>query len=172
MPPAFMRVMVALSVIGTAFVILWLMPAASPTFAQRGSTPVARVLQSAKLRPTPVIVTLQIAREAETLNSPDRKAAADLATVSLLLTQYRRHHDGNPTGSNEEITADLLGHNPQGVAYLPANGPFLDAQSRLIDRWGTPYFFHALARDRMEIRSAGPDHEFWSADDIVHHPGD
>ena len=119
-----------------------------------------------------MIVTLQIGRQAETLNSPDHNAADDLATVSLLLSQYRRHHDGNPIGSNAQIAADLLGHNPQGVAYLPAKGPFLDEQARLIDRWGTPYFFHALASDRMEVRSAGPDHELWSADDIVHHPGD
>ena len=167
-----MRVMVALSVIGTASIVLWLSASPSPLLVERGSTPVARVLRPAKLRAAPMIVTLQIAREAEALNSPDRNAADDLATVSLLLSQYRRHRDGNPVGSNEEIAAALLGHTPQGAAYLPAKGPFLDGQARLIDRWGTPYFFHALAHDRMDIRSAGPDREFWSADDIVHHPGD
>ena len=169
-----MRVMVALSVIGTAFILLSLMasPSPSPAVVERGSTRVARVLRPPKLQPAPMIVTLQIAREAETLNAPERNVADDLATVSLLLSQYRRHRDGNPVGSNEEIAAALLGHNPQGVAYLPAKGSFLDAQARLIDRWGTPYFFHALSHDRMDIRSAGPDHEFWSADDIVHHPGD
>lgn len=172
MQTSLMRMMVALSVIGTASIVLWLSPSLSPRFVERGSTQVVRVLRPVELRPTPTIVTLEIARQAATLNAPERNVADDLATVSLLLSQYRRHSDGNPVGSNEEIAATLLGHNPQGVAYLPAKGPFLDGQARLIDRWGTPYFFHALAHDRMDIRSAGPDHEFWSADDIVHHPGD
>jgi hypothetical protein len=36
----------------------------------------------------------------------------------------------------------------------------------LIDRWGTPYFFHALSGEHMEIHSAGPDRQFHSADDL------
>jgi len=51
------------------------------------------------------------------------------------------------------------------LACLPADGAFLDAAGHLIDRWGPPYFFHALSGSEMEILSAGPDREFHTADD-------
>ncbi|NQX00596.1 type II secretion system protein GspG [bacterium] len=117
------------------------------------------------------ITLLAIAREAELLNGRDRSAADDLATLDLLISCYRRHLGGNPVGSNEEITAALLGGNSKKLAYLPQKGAFLSSHGQLVDHWGTPYFFHALAHDHLDIRSAGPDREFWTKDDLVHHPG-
>ena len=118
------------------------------------------------------VITLSVAREAALLNSPGHTAADDLATLDLMLSCYRLHNDGNPVGANEQITATLRGHNPKHLAYLPQEGSFVDGNGRLIDRWGTPYFFHALAGDHMDIRSAGPDRVLWTKDDLVHHPGD
>lgn len=123
-------------------------------------------------RPPATITRLPIAGEAAALNDPSRSARDDLATLDLLLSEFRKHWNGNPVGENVEIAAALLGQNPKSLAYLPASGPFLDSSGRLIDRWGTPYFFHALSGDRMEIRSAGPDHEFHTDDDLIHQPGD
>jgi len=40
----------------------------------------------------------------------------------------------------------------------------------LIDRWGTPYFFHVLSNTGMEIRSAGQDGEFYTEDDAISSP--
>ena len=37
----------------------------------------------------------------------------------------------------------------------------------LVDRWGTPYFFHSVSAEKMEIVSAGPDKELWTDDDVV-----
>lgn len=111
-------------------------------------------------------VTLPIAATAAALNDPAGSAQQDLQTLHGLLGEYRRHLGGNPVGDNAEITAALSGANPKRLACLPANGPFLDASGHLIDRWGTPYFFHALSGEHMEIHSAGPDHEFHSADDL------
>ncbi len=39
----------------------------------------------------------------------------------------------------------------------------------LVDRWGTPYFFHQISGADTEIRSAGPDKIMYTADDIVKH---
>ncbi len=112
-------------------------------------------------------VPLPIAVEAATLNSPAHTAEDDLAILASLLGEYRRHFGGNPTGDNDEITAALRGANPKALACLPAEGgSYLDNAGRLIDRWGTPYFFHALSGREMEILSAGPDREFQTADDI------
>jgi hypothetical protein len=35
-----------------------------------------------------------------------------------------------------------------------------------VDRWGEPLYFHAISRDRLEIRSAGPDKIMWTPDDV------
>jgi hypothetical protein len=43
----------------------------------------------------------------------------------------------------------------------------MNSNGELMDRWGTPIFFHALSKDQMEIRSAGPDRVMWTADDVI-----
>lgn len=134
----------------------------------RAETPVPPVLP----RRPETITRLPVSAEGATLNAPDRSVRDDLATLDLLISEYRKHWNGNPVGENVEIAAALLGQNPKSLAYLPPSGPFLDSSGRLVDRWGTPYFFHALSGDRMEIRSAGPDHEFHTDDDLIHRPGD
>ena len=113
------------------------------------------------------ITRLPIADDVSTLNSADTTADDDLATIELLFTEFRKHQGGNPIGENDEITAALLGGNPKHLSYLPGKGPHLNASGQLIDRWGTPYFFHQLSGSQTEIRSAGPDKEMNTADDVV-----
>jgi len=132
---------------------------------QRRSTPVPSAI---KVQSEPAITSLPIASDATTsLGSPDSTAEDDLSTLELLLTTYARHHHGNPVGENVEISAALLGKNPTRVAYLKSGGSFINASGQLIDRWGTPYFFHQLSAKQTEIRSAGPDRDFHTADDLV-----
>jgi len=108
-----------------------------------------------------------VADEAARLNDPDLTAEDDLAVLTILLEEYRRHLGGNPAGDNDEITAALLGANPKRLACLPAtSGNCIDSSGRLIDRWGNPYFFHALSGSEMEILSAGPDGHLHTADDL------
>lgn len=116
--------------------------------------------------PSP-ITRLPIADEVTSLNSPDTTVDDDLATIELLLSEFRKHQGGNPIGENDEIAAALLGGNPKHLSYLPDKGPHLNAAGQLIDRWGTPYFFHQLSGSETEIHSAGPDKELNTADDIV-----
>jgi len=112
-------------------------------------------------------VILPVTSEAARLNTAGQTAMDDIATLQVLLGEYRRHLGGNPVGDNDEITAALLGRNPKRLACLPATGgPFLDTGGRLIDRWGTPYFFHALSGSEMQIISAGQDRTLYTADDI------
>ncbi len=111
-------------------------------------------------------VILPVAAEAARLNDPALTAEDDLAVLTTLLEEYRRHLGGNPVGDNNEITAALLGANPKRLACLPSETvATLDNAGRLIDRWGNPYFFHALSGTEMEIHSAGPDGELHTADD-------
>jgi hypothetical protein len=113
------------------------------------------------------VTVLPIATDIVPLNSKDSLPADDLATLEVLFAEYRKNTGGNPTGENEEITAALLGKNPKRLAYLPPQGDFLNPAGELIDRWGTPYFFHQISGSQTEIRSAGPDRQLNTADDIV-----
>jgi len=112
------------------------------------------------------VFTHPIATEISPLNSPDTTAEDDLGTLELVIAEYAKANGGNPTGENVEFAAALLGTNPKKIAYLPASGPFLDSSNQLIDRWGTPYFFHQISADHTEIMSAGPDRQFNTADDL------
>ena len=69
-------------------------------------------------------------------------------------------------GANEEFAAALLGKNAAHEVFLAAGHPCLNAASQLVDRWGTPLFFHARDASRIDIRSAGPDRVMWTADDL------
>jgi hypothetical protein len=72
---------------------------------------------------------------------------------------------GNPVGLNYEITAALTGQNQLRLALIPPDHPAINREGELTDRWGTPFRFHVLSRMQMEIRSAGPDRRFGTADD-------
>jgi hypothetical protein len=49
----------------------------------------------------------------------------------------------------------------------PPDGQHVDGNGELVDRRGSPYFFHQLSKDVMEIRSAGADLKMWTRDDLV-----
>ena len=124
-------------------------------------------------KPPAEITVLPIAGEASaTLASAEGSTEDDLSTIELLLATYGRNHSGRPTGENEEITAALLGKNAKRVAYLEKAGPYLDRSGRLVDRWGTPYFFHSLTASHTEIRSGGPDGEIFTEDDLLSASGE
>jgi len=96
-----------------------------------------------------------------------REGAADVDKVFLMVRNYRTVLGENPEGTNAEIMKAVMGNNPKHVNLGPPDGMKLNADGELIDRWGTPLFFHQLSKDQMEIRSAGPDKIMWNGDDIV-----
>jgi hypothetical protein len=132
-------------------------PTAQRAFAVRAATP---ALAAAGERST----------LADTLNQPGRTGRDDLAVVAELFANYREQFREMPVGTNAEITAALAGDNPRGHAVLPRDHAAINPAGELTDRWGTPYFFHQLAGDLMEIRSAGPDRRMHNGDDLVWPP--
>lgn len=98
---------------------------------------------------------------------PDDPARVAAEAVSLNLRHFGQRFGGNPVGSNAEIVAALTGGNSQDARYLTPGTYRLNAQGELLDHYGTPYFFHQNSATEMEIRSAGPDQQLWTADDIV-----
>lgn len=106
------------------------------------------------------------------LNQPNSTIGRDLDTLSQVLDAWRTSfpRDGNPVGENAEITAALAGENSLGLVLIPKTHPAINARGELCDRWGTPFRFHQLSGQHMEIRSAGPDRKFATADDAIWHP--
>jgi hypothetical protein len=91
---------------------------------------------------------------------------ADIEDVQLVLRDFRTGLGENPVGNNAEITKALLGNNLKQLKLEVPVGSQLNADGELCDRFGTPYFFHQLSGTKMEIRSAGPDRQMWTADDV------
>ncbi|MFL6541769.1 MAG: hypothetical protein ACJ8I9_01250 [Chthoniobacterales bacterium] len=98
---------------------------------------------------------------------PDAEAMIEIDKVNLMIRDYRTIAGENPVGTNAEIMAAVMGKNPRQAKLGPPEGIKLNDKGELIDRWGTPYFFHQLSRDHMEIRSAGADRIMWTEDDPV-----
>ncbi len=104
------------------------------------------------------------------LNAPEGDGRRDLAVLHQLLGQFTTTFTAAqlpPLGDNEDVTAALTGRNRRRLVFLPPDSPLIDARGRLLDRWGTPYFFHAMSAETIELRSAGPDRQLFTADDIT-----
>ncbi len=101
------------------------------------------------------------------LNAPGSTIGRDLDLLVQMLDAWRSNfpHDGNPVGGNAEIAAALAGANRLELVLIPRSHPAFNAAGELCDRWGTPFRFHPLSGERMEIRSAGPDRRFATEDD-------
>jgi hypothetical protein len=98
--------------------------------------------------------------------SPEQ-VATDLDQLALSLRDYRTVMIENPVGNNAEITSALMGENRKGARLAPPEAR-VDESGQMVDRWGTPYFFHQMSATVMEIHSAGPDKKMGTDDDIIH----
>ena len=99
----------------------------------------------------------------------DPDIAADFDKIVLMLRAYHDIAGENPVGTNAEIMKAIMGGNPKSAHLGPPEGQALNGDGELIDRWGTPYFFHQLSKDLTEIHSAGPDRRMGTQDDLVSH---
>ncbi|MDQ6859854.1 MAG: hypothetical protein M3032_01675 [Verrucomicrobiota bacterium] len=122
---------------------------------ERSSTPGSPAQPGSVARATPAPIP------------PDAEAMIEVDKVNLMIRDFRTIAGENPVGTNAEIMAAVMGNNPRQAKLGPPEGMKLNEKGELLDRWGTPYFFHQLSRDHMEIRSAGPDKVLWTGDDPV-----
>lgn len=87
-------------------------------------------------------------------------------TVTELFSHYRFAYKENPVGvENFEFTEQLLGKNPKQIIFIDPQSSALK-NNELVDAWNSPYFFHPLSSQELEVRSAGPDRQLWTNDDI------
>lgn len=93
----------------------------------------------------------------------DLTLMSHLMDNSLLLAKSAANR---PLSANEDWAGFFRGKNAAHERFLPDEHPALNPRGQLIDRWGTPLFFHALGGGRYELRSAGADRKLWTSDDI------
>lgn len=101
--------------------------------------------------------------------SPSTRPEDDLQAMAHVFSNLQLLVKGDAPfrmGANEEFAAALMGKNAAKEVFLMAPHACLNAKDQLVDRWGSPLFFHVRDRDRIDIRSAGPDREMWTADDL------
>ena len=102
--------------------------------------------------------------------SEKRSGADDLRLVRGVLEHFWRTSkdpDQLVLGSNEDLLRGLAGDNSLGIEFVSKRNKFLDTEGRLLDRWGSPLFFHANSVTDIEIRSNGPDRIRYTDDDLV-----
>ena len=124
------------------------------------------------LRPRPSPPGVATPAAAASAVSPDPHLAAasgDVLRLRLALGNFLlavKDPYRPPLGDNRDITRALTGGNRRGLVLVPTNDPsFRDGQ--LVDRWGTPYWFHPRAPDAIDIVSAGPDRKLFTDDDVA-----
>lgn len=135
----------------------------------RASAPPAPIVKITP-PPNPLSIDPDIQRLADELASKDQTPMRDLEIVNEFINLYAKAFQGNPIGMNEDITAVLTGNNYTKGILFPPNSPMI-VRGQMVDRWGTPYWFHPSSGTQMEIRSAGLDKDLFTADDIVINPG-
>jgi hypothetical protein len=147
-------------------------PLPSPTAVAANPKPKTQNPEPALPPAAAAMPPAEVSHLADTLNSPATDIRSDLRVVAEIIGAFRSNFPqaGNPVGNNAEITAVLTGKNQLRLALIPPNHPAINAAGELCDRWGTPFFFHAETGTKMEIRSAGPDKKFHTADDAVLSP--
>jgi len=104
---------------------------------------------------------------------PNLPPPNDLMLLSRLMDNsllLLKNAANRPLSANEDWAALLRGQNAAHERFLSDSNAALNSQGQLIDRWGTPLFFHALGGGRYEVRSAGPDGTLWTDDDIHRNP--
>jgi hypothetical protein len=110
-------------------------------------------------------------QKADSLNSPNHSVQEDLQIIAEFVDLLGKAGINHSLGDNADITAALT-----GTQYAGQKGHLFPRQhnalrgGRLVDRWGTPFWFHANGPGKLEIRSAGPDKQLFTPDDIAHQP--
>lgn len=98
------------------------------------------------------------------LHRKNQDVSRDLEIIDEILSNYRLVLKENPVGTdNEEFAAALAGENSKQVVFIDPN---LLSDGELLDRYGSPYVFHPLKADVMDLRSLGPDRQLWTTDDV------
>ena len=90
------------------------------------------------------------------------------AVVLELLNAWRRVEGRYPAAEdNTALVRQLTARQGNRPPLLSPQHPRINAEGAITDGWGTPYFFHHISANYMEVRSAGPDRVLYTDDDLI-----
>lgn len=177
------RLLLASAVLLSGVIIFWpgrpleqtseFMPSSQPSLAPKLSDlgkPADLFHTTERTISTPEIDAANL-RKADKLNSPDQSIHDDLQIVADFVDLLSRAGVSVSFGENTDITAALT-----GTQFAGQKGHVFPRQhnairgGQLVDRWGSPFWFHANGPGRLEIRSAGPDRQLFTLDDVIRNP--
>ena len=164
--PIVLILLVAVLVLFSLFLVL------PPIAPPHKPNPPVRVTPPPAPNPQPLFDTPPPApgsSPARELNAPGGTVQRDVEVLrgmvgQLLLVVKEPHRP--PLGINEDFARALTGANQANRIIIPPGHPAV-AGGKIVDRWGTPYFFHPRAADAIDIRSAGPDRKLFTDDDVA-----
>ncbi len=181
--------LLTLGIIVVSGLLIWvlLFPSNSPDLLPSGTLPPSPIRKSKMVTPVNTAATPEttpstptkddalpeISPLAARLNAPDGNVREDVRTLHELILQYlHTTHQARsiPIGNDSDLARAITGGNPLGVVLMRSPHPALSLDGRLRDRWGTPYFIHALGGNAFDVRSAGPDQKMFTADDVMVEP--
>lgn len=105
----------------------------------------------------------------ERLLAEDGSPTEDRAALQEIVTNFLQSIPTGsrpPLGPNEEFARAFSDPEPMGEAAIPPTHPAI-RDGEIIDRWGTPWFFHQESSGSVNVRSAGPDRRLFTPDDIA-----
>ncbi len=106
--------------------------------------------------------------DAEALGDSTLPEGDEPKVVLAIFQAYREAFGSYPTGEdNAQFMIALRGGNPGKREIFPRENPRLNGEGELLDGYGTPYFFHQISSQEIQVRSAGEDREFYTPDDVV-----
>lgn len=157
-------------VLVVVLLLLVLRRGGAPTTPDTGGEPPRSPPDPARpaIREPDPVRAAEVSPLANTLLKPGGTASEDLRIVRGLLEFYRSSFGSFPAGEeNAHFVRALAGANPRRLVLIAPDHPAIDGEGRLVDRWGTPLFFHMISREWIEVRSAGEDREFYTVDDLL-----
>jgi hypothetical protein len=101
--------------------------------------------------------------------TPQWTPEQDLTSVARAMDSFLllvKTGNRGPLADNEDWAAAWQGTRAFQEPFVSPNHPILAQGTRLLDRWNTPLFIHALGGGNYDIRSAGPDRKLWTDDDV------
>ncbi|GEP43236.1 hypothetical protein [Brevifollis gellanilyticus] len=139
------------------------------TFEDRDSAPPSEASSIQTGKPPGQTAPLPGEQILASYGKPDTRPEEDLSMMAHAFSNLTLLIKGDAPfrmGANEEFAAALRGKNRDRLRLLPDTHPCFNAQGQIVDRWATPLFFHVNDRDHIDIRSAGPDKEMGTPDDL------
>ena len=131
-------------------------------FASRRQAPVPAVMPPVEATSEPAAAALPVAEDLDAARAEVRRIHGLVANFLLVMKDPNRP----PLGDNRDVVRALTGHNRRGLVMVPTNDTGI-RDGQLIDRWGTPYWFHPRSSDAIDVVSAGPDRRLFTADDLA-----